>query len=52
MEYVNGMELYDKILNEKSGAIGERQVASYIEQLFKALNHCHANGVVHRDVKP
>lgn len=23
-----------------------------MEELFRAINHCHANGIVHRDIKP
>ena len=23
-----------------------------MEKLFRAINHCHASGVVHRDIKP
>lgn len=23
-----------------------------MEKLFRAINHCHANGVIHRDIKP
>jgi calcium-dependent protein kinase len=23
-----------------------------MKKLFRAVNHCHANGVVHRDIKP
>ena len=23
-----------------------------MKKLFRAINHCHASGVVHRDIKP
>ena len=52
MEYVKGMELFDKITHKKNQKFGEKTAAKYMLQLFKAINHCHANGVVHRDVKP
>jgi len=26
--------------------------AGYMKALFQAINHCHAQGIVHRDIKP
>ena len=52
MEYVDGMEMFEKITHKKNQRFGEKQAAQYMLQLFKAINHCHANGVVHRDIKP
>ena len=26
--------------------------ASYMKSLFQAINHCHAQNIVHRDIKP
>jgi len=31
---------------------GDRDVRYYIFELLKALDHCHAQGIMHRDVKP
>jgi len=52
MEFVEGRELLEIFTEDSRGKLGEKEVAGYMEQLLKALNHCHANGVVHRDVKP
>ena len=52
MEYVDGMELFEKITHKKNSRFGEKQTAKYMLQLFKAINHCHAQEIVHRDIKP
>lgn len=30
----------------------ESEAANIIEKLVRAVNHCHASGVIHRDIKP
>lgn len=52
MEYVDGEELFDRILKQKNKTFSEKQAAEYMKQILSALNHCHANGVIHRDIKP
>jgi len=52
MEYVDGDELFDKILAQPNKIFSEKQAAEYMKQIISALNHCHANGVIHRDIKP
>ena len=50
MEHVKGMELFEKI--EKETNFNEKTAAKYMLQMFKAINHLHAQGIVHRDIKP
>ena len=33
------------------GEVSPRDVRAHARATFRALAHCHANGVVHRDVK-
>jgi hypothetical protein len=49
MEYVPGKSL-DSLL-EKFGGFSEKVIRSYTKQLLEALSYCHANRVVHRDIK-
>ncbi|KAI9914430.1 hypothetical protein PsorP6_007803 [Peronosclerospora sorghi] len=49
-EYVPNGDLFSLI--EAAGALPEPLVKVYACQLLRALEACHANGVVHRDVKP
>ena len=51
MEYVDGMTLRE-YLNERGGKLTSRETVHFISQILKALEHAHANGVVHRDIKP
>ena len=51
MEYVVGMTLRE-YLNERGGKLTSRETVHFISQILKALEHAHANGVVHRDIKP
>ncbi len=50
MEFVKGRELQDVL--EKSERFQMHDVVRIMDQLLEALGHAHANGVVHRDVKP
>lgn len=52
MEYVTGQPLYDKICAQENQIFTERQAANYMRNLFQAINHCHAQNIVHRDIKP
>ncbi|GMS98803.1 hypothetical protein PENTCL1PPCAC_20978, partial [Pristionchus entomophagus] len=54
LEYVDGGELYDRIVDERRGGrgLGERLTKFYALQLFDALEYLHSIGVCHRDIKP
>ena len=50
MNFVEGESLADCLKRE--GALAEKQVLAWAEQLLDALAYCHSQGVLHRDVKP
>ncbi len=50
MEYVEGKTLYDDLSAGK--VFAEDESLDIIIQLARALNHAHARGLIHRDVKP
>ena len=50
MELCEGGDLYDKI--ESCGTIDEDEAAKLMKSLLSAVNHCHKNNIIHRDVKP
>ncbi|HUV89005.1 MAG TPA: serine/threonine-protein kinase, partial [Anaerolineae bacterium] len=50
MDFVYGRRLDEVVAQE--GALPEKEVLSWARQLMEALAHCHAEGVIHRDVKP
>jgi Protein kinase domain len=49
MEYVPGESLADML---KRGRLSPQRALEILEPLAEALDHSHAHGVVHRDVKP
>jgi serine/threonine protein kinase len=50
LELVEGGELFDKITSQ--GRLGEPQARFYFRQVVEGLDHCHSQGVCHRDLKP
>ncbi len=50
MEFVKGKELRDYLEANERFALPE--VARIMGEMLEALQHAHANGVVHRDMKP
>ncbi len=50
MELVEGEDLSSII--RRSGALPPRQAARIAAEAARALDHAHASGIVHRDVKP
>ena len=50
MDFVEGESLADRIARE--GALPEGQVLAWTGQLLDALGYCHAQGIIHRDIKP
>jgi serine/threonine protein kinase len=49
MDFVEGDSLGDLITD---GLLNLRQSAALMEKVARALDHAHANGVIHRDLKP
>jgi serine/threonine protein kinase len=49
MEYVEGENLAQVI---RRGSVSFQQAATYLEQIAKAVDYAHRNGVLHRDIKP
>jgi serine/threonine-protein kinase len=50
MEFVDG-ESMDKLV-KREGAMHWSQALPVVQQVAEALNHAHAMGLVHRDIKP
>ncbi len=50
MEYVDGLTIYDKIRRKKR--IPEARAVEIIIGVALALEHSHARGFIHRDIKP
>eukprot|EP00826_Nyctotherus_ovalis_P048980 TRINITY_DN5843_c0_g1_i14.p1 TRINITY_DN5843_c0_g1~~TRINITY_DN5843_c0_g1_i14.p1 ORF type:complete len:482 (-),score=166.20 TRINITY_DN5843_c0_g1_i14:125-1570(-) len=49
-EYCEGGNLFDSI--SKAGRVAEPLAARIMRQVLSAVSYCHANNVVHRDLKP
>lgn len=43
--------LYEAMKGRRT-PLSKKLVKSYMHQLYRALDHCHARGIFHRDVKP
>ena len=50
MEYIDGITL--KNYMTRKGTLTLREIIGYTEQILRALEHAHAKGIVHRDIKP
>ncbi|GJP31288.1 hypothetical protein CLOM_g381 [Closterium sp. NIES-68] len=50
MEHCEGGELFDKIVGD--GRLHPLEAAHLFRQLASAVQFCHAQGVLHRDLKP
>src|SRR5262249_49697208 len=50
MEFVNGRDLASEV--QKRGPLPLREAVEAIRQSARALEYAHAQGIIHRDVKP
>jgi len=51
MEYVGGGELTSYIQNKGPYGLTEFEAREFFNQLVDAVNYCHNNFVIHRDLK-
>jgi len=49
MEFVDGQTVRDRL---RKGPLTENQALAIVKEVACALEHAHAHGVVHRDIKP
>ena len=51
MEYVDGITLKE-YLRQRGGTLTWKETVYFATQVLSALQHAHAKGIIHRDVKP
>uniref|UniRef100_A0A3P9KAZ9 non-specific serine/threonine protein kinase n=1 Tax=Oryzias latipes TaxID=8090 RepID=A0A3P9KAZ9_ORYLA len=51
LEYCNGGNLYDKIVQQKGVPFSEKVVVWYLYQIASAVAYIHKAGILHRDIK-
>ena len=49
MEFMKGGSIYNLI--SKQGALSEKDVSKYCQQILEGMEYLHKNGIVHRDLK-
>jgi serine/threonine protein kinase len=50
MDYVRGEDLCSRIENSRT-CLSERECKYLTYHILKAIEHCHSNGIIHRDIK-
>lgn len=50
MEYVDGIDLFTLV--QQQGPLPFAKAIDYVRQTARGLEYAHANGVIHRDIKP
>jgi len=50
MEYCPGSNLFRKIVDQ--GKFGESEARTVMQEILRAINHCHHLKIIHRDLKP
>lgn len=52
MEYVEGADLFERIVGHADKRYGEAEGRAIFSQLAEAIEYCHRHRVIHRDLKP
>ncbi|MBX9255617.1 GUN4 domain-containing protein [Desmonostoc muscorum CCALA 125] len=52
MEYIEGEDLWQRVVENSNKPLSEAQALTYIQQIADALTAVHQKGLLHRDVKP
>ncbi|PRP77456.1 Protein kinase domain containing protein [Planoprotostelium fungivorum] len=51
VEFVQGKDMLDTILDHPGGRLPEKLASSYFKQIVQAVQYLHENGITHRDLK-